>query len=93
MDSFLSGAELLTIEATIVSAEARITAGDLGLYNEDNAAALARVRDGNDSGGCHASLSPGTDCSELGVPLAEQRLEPAIQQCAAHLEQQMCAFR
>ena len=39
----LSGAGLLTIEATSVSAEARITAGDLGLYNEDNAAALARV--------------------------------------------------
>jgi len=39
----LSGAGLLTIEATAVSAEARITAGDLGLYNEDNAAALARV--------------------------------------------------
>src|SRR6201996_5237416 len=39
----LSGAGLLTIEATSVSAEARITAGDLGLYDEDNAAALARV--------------------------------------------------
>jgi 2,4-dienoyl-CoA reductase-like NADH-dependent reductase (Old Yellow Enzyme family) len=39
----LSGAGLLTIEATSVSGEARITAGDLGLYNEDNAAALARV--------------------------------------------------
>lgn len=39
----LSGAAMLTIEATAVSAEARITPGDLGLYNEDNAAALARV--------------------------------------------------
>jgi 2,4-dienoyl-CoA reductase-like NADH-dependent reductase (Old Yellow Enzyme family) len=39
----MSGAGLLTIEATAVSAEARITARDLGLYNEDNAAALARV--------------------------------------------------
>jgi 2,4-dienoyl-CoA reductase-like NADH-dependent reductase (Old Yellow Enzyme family) len=39
----LSGAALLTIEATSVSADARITPGDLGLYSEDNAAALARI--------------------------------------------------
>lgn len=39
----LSGAALLTIEATAVSEEGRITAGDLGIYNEDNAAAIARV--------------------------------------------------
>jgi len=39
----LSGAGLLTIEATAVSPEARITPGDLGLYNDDNEAALARV--------------------------------------------------
>lgn len=39
----LSGAALLIIEATAVSPEGRITAGDLGLYSEDNAAALARV--------------------------------------------------
>lgn len=39
----LSGASLLVLEATAVSPEGRITAGDLGLYNEDNAAALARV--------------------------------------------------
>ena len=39
----LSGAGLLTIEATAVSPDGRITNGDLGLYDEDNAAALARV--------------------------------------------------
>ncbi|MBC7975316.1 MAG: oxidoreductase, partial [Myxococcales bacterium] len=39
----LSGAGLLIVEATAVSAEGRITAGDLGLYSDDNEAALARV--------------------------------------------------
>src|SRR3982751_5721706 len=39
----LSGAGMLIIEATAVSAEARITAGDLGLYSDANEAALARV--------------------------------------------------
>ena len=39
----LSGAGLLIIEATAVSPEGRITPGDLGLYSEQNQAALARV--------------------------------------------------
>lgn len=39
----LSGAGLLTIEATAVSPEGRISPSDLGLYSEANAAALARV--------------------------------------------------
>jgi len=39
----LSGAGLLIIEATAVEALGRITHGDLGLYNDDNQAALARV--------------------------------------------------
>jgi 2,4-dienoyl-CoA reductase-like NADH-dependent reductase (Old Yellow Enzyme family) len=39
----LSGAGMLIVEATAVSPEARITAGDLGLYSDDNEAALARV--------------------------------------------------
>jgi 2,4-dienoyl-CoA reductase-like NADH-dependent reductase (Old Yellow Enzyme family) len=39
----LSGAALLTIEATAVSAEARISPADLGLYSDGNSAALARV--------------------------------------------------
>lgn len=38
-----SGAGLLTIEATAVSAEGRISPRDLGLYSDDNEAALARV--------------------------------------------------
>lgn len=39
----LSGAGLLICEATAVSAEGRITRDDLGLYNDANQAALARV--------------------------------------------------
>ena len=39
----MSGAGLLIIEATAVSAEARITPRDLGLYSDENEAALARV--------------------------------------------------
>jgi 2,4-dienoyl-CoA reductase-like NADH-dependent reductase (Old Yellow Enzyme family) len=39
----LSGAGLLIVEATAVSAIGRITPGDLGLYSDENEAALARV--------------------------------------------------
>ena len=39
----LSGAGLLTVEATAVEAVGRITAGDLGLNSDANEAALARV--------------------------------------------------
>ncbi|WBY01416.1 NADH:flavin oxidoreductase/NADH oxidase [Ramlibacter tataouinensis] len=39
----LSGAGLLIVEATAVSAVGRITSGDLGLYSDDNERALARV--------------------------------------------------
>ena len=39
----LSGAGLLTIEATAVLPEGRITPADLGLYSDANEAALARV--------------------------------------------------
>ncbi|ODV40633.1 oxidoreductase [Cupriavidus sp. UYMMa02A] len=39
----LSGAGMLILEATAVSPEGRITAGDLGLYSDDNEAALDRV--------------------------------------------------
>jgi 2,4-dienoyl-CoA reductase-like NADH-dependent reductase (Old Yellow Enzyme family) len=42
----LSGAGLLTIEATAVSPEGRITYGDVGLYSDANEAAMARVLDG-----------------------------------------------
>ncbi|MEO0371280.1 MAG: NADH:flavin oxidoreductase/NADH oxidase [Pseudomonadota bacterium] len=42
----LSGAGLLVIEATAVSPEARITPDDLGLYSDENEAALARVMAG-----------------------------------------------
>ncbi len=39
----LSGAGLLILEATAVSPEARITANDLGLWNDDNEQALKRT--------------------------------------------------
>ena len=39
----LSGAGLLVVEATAVSPEGRITAQDVGLYNDENEAAIARV--------------------------------------------------
>jgi len=39
----LSGAGLLVIEATAVTREARITHGCVGLYSEDNEAAMAKV--------------------------------------------------
>ncbi|HYF18391.1 MAG TPA: NADH:flavin oxidoreductase/NADH oxidase [Ramlibacter sp.] len=41
----LSGAGLLIVEATAVSAEGRITPGDLGLYSDANEAVLGRVLD------------------------------------------------
>jgi 2,4-dienoyl-CoA reductase-like NADH-dependent reductase (Old Yellow Enzyme family) len=39
----LSGAGLLILEATAVSPEGRITAGDLGLYDDQQEAALSRI--------------------------------------------------
>jgi 2,4-dienoyl-CoA reductase-like NADH-dependent reductase (Old Yellow Enzyme family) len=39
----LSGAALLTIEATAVVPEGRITYGDVGLYSDDCEAAIGRV--------------------------------------------------
>jgi 2,4-dienoyl-CoA reductase-like NADH-dependent reductase (Old Yellow Enzyme family) len=42
----LSGAALLTIEATAVTPEGRITYGDVGLYSDDCEAAMARVLEG-----------------------------------------------
>lgn len=42
----LSGAALLTIEATAVLPEGRISYGDVGLWNDDNEAALTRTLKG-----------------------------------------------
>jgi 2,4-dienoyl-CoA reductase-like NADH-dependent reductase (Old Yellow Enzyme family) len=42
----LSGAALLTIEATAVVPEGRITYADVGLYSDESEAAMARVLDG-----------------------------------------------
>lgn len=42
----LSGAALLTIEATAVLPEGRISFGDVGLWSDDNEVAIARTLDG-----------------------------------------------
>jgi 2,4-dienoyl-CoA reductase-like NADH-dependent reductase (Old Yellow Enzyme family) len=42
----LSGAALLTVEATAVLPEGRITYGDVGLYSDETEAAMAHVLDG-----------------------------------------------
>jgi 2,4-dienoyl-CoA reductase-like NADH-dependent reductase (Old Yellow Enzyme family) len=42
----ISGAALLTIEATAVSPEGRITYGDVGLYNDETEAAMRRALEG-----------------------------------------------
>jgi 2,4-dienoyl-CoA reductase-like NADH-dependent reductase (Old Yellow Enzyme family) len=42
----LSGAALLTIEATAVLPEGRITYGDVGLYNDETQAAIGRTLEG-----------------------------------------------
>jgi 2,4-dienoyl-CoA reductase-like NADH-dependent reductase (Old Yellow Enzyme family) len=39
----LSGAAVLFTEATAISAEGRITPGDLGIYSDDNIAALDKM--------------------------------------------------
>jgi len=39
----ISGAALLTIEATAVTADGRITYGDVGLYNDATESAMAKV--------------------------------------------------
>lgn len=39
----LSGAALLTIEATAVQPQGRITYGDVGLYSDETESAMARV--------------------------------------------------
>ena len=41
----LSGASLLTIEASAVEAVGRITYGDVGLYSDESEAAMGRVLD------------------------------------------------
>src|SRR3569833_1033403 len=55
----MSGAGLVVIEATAVEAAGRITHGDLGLYNDDNVAALTRVL-----GFCHRHGS-----AKLGIQI------------------------
>ena len=59
----LSGAGLFLVEATAVSAEGRITPGDLGLYSDDNEAAFKRcldaVRKYAPPGAIGAQIAPG----------------------------------
>ncbi|MFN8773645.1 MAG: NADH:flavin oxidoreductase/NADH oxidase [bacterium] len=66
----LSGAGLLVIEATHVSAQGRITHGCSGLYSDDNAAALARVL-----GFCraHSTMPIGIQLGHAGRKASSER--------------------
>ncbi len=66
----LSGAGLLVIEATHVSAQGRITHGCSGLYSDDNAAALARVL-----GFCrvHSAMPIGIQLGHAGRKASSER--------------------
>ncbi|WP_132254804.1 NADH:flavin oxidoreductase/NADH oxidase [Methylobacterium segetis] len=55
----MSGAGLLTLEATAISPEARITAWDLGLYDDGTERALARVL------GAVRDYAPGPVCIQI----------------------------
>ena len=63
----LSGAALLTIEATAVAPEGRIRARDLGLWSDDTEAALARVARERAPLVRHADRHPARACGAQGV--------------------------
>ena len=65
----VSGAGLLIIEATAVSAEARITPSDLGLYSDANEAALGRVMKALRPLLANAHRYPDRSCRAQGVEL------------------------
>lgn len=65
----LSGAGLLIIEATAVSPEGRISAGDLGLYSDATEAALARVLS---SVRHHSAMPLGIQISHAGRKASSQ---------------------
>lgn len=66
----LSGAGLLIIEATAVSPEGRISAGDLGLYSDATEAALARVLS---SVRHHSAMPLGIQISHAGRKASARR--------------------
>jgi 2,4-dienoyl-CoA reductase-like NADH-dependent reductase (Old Yellow Enzyme family) len=66
----ISGAALLCVEATAVSAEARITHGCLGLYNDANQAALKKTVD------AIRSIAP----VQLAIQLSHEFLSPLANQ-------------
>jgi 2,4-dienoyl-CoA reductase-like NADH-dependent reductase (Old Yellow Enzyme family) len=65
----LSGAGLLILEATAVSAEGRITPGCLGLYSDANEAALARVLT---SVRAHSAIKLGMQLAHAGRKASSQ---------------------
>ena len=75
----LSGAGLLIIEATAVEDIGRITQADLGLYSDDNQAALARV------------LAPSPDILLLDEPTNHLDL-PTIEWLEGELSSRKCAL-
>jgi 2,4-dienoyl-CoA reductase-like NADH-dependent reductase (Old Yellow Enzyme family) len=52
----LGGAGLVTVEATGVEARGRISPGDMGLWNDDQARALARIADFLKANGAAAGI-------------------------------------
>ncbi len=66
----LSGAAMLILEATAVSAEGRITAGDLGLYSDANEAAVERVLAGIRS---HSPIAVAMQIGHAGRKASSQK--------------------
>ena len=62
----LGGAALVFVEATGVEARGRISPGDVGLWNDDQARALARIAEFLKANGAHARDSAGP-CRPQGL--------------------------
>ena len=72
----LGGAGLVTVEATGVEARGRISPGDMGLWNDDQARALARIVDFLKANGSAAGiqLAHAGRKASMSVPFAGERL-------------------
>ena len=64
----VSGVALLTIEATAVVPEGRISYGDVGLWDDRTELALARVVDGVRRWAGFADRDPVVACRSQGLP-------------------------
>ena len=64
----LGGAALVIVEATGVEARGRISPGDVGLWNDDQARALARIADFLKASGAAAGFPSSVIVSPTGAP-------------------------